>query len=242
LAKAEPAGKIRKANGLRHLSGSGILGTLPGQDGLHQIGSLLTMRAARPIAISGAVVTFFLIAMAPPQCALGGEISQGAQGRFVVAQTSMGAPDPMPPQQTAPSAPSAPSYIPPGVAPRQLAPSQPEPSLASELSWGAIGFTADGSYSSTWKMASKAEAEARVAMKCAEYGRGGCKVVSFSGQECVALATFIGSYKRRRWNLSFSAPGMTYPEAQSAAMARCNSDERSQGRCQPRTTACADGR
>jgi len=79
-------------------------------------------------------------------------------------------------------------------------------------------------------------------MKCAEYGRGGCKVVSFSGQECVALATFIGSYKRRRWNLSFSAPGMTYPEAQSAAIVRCNSDERSQGRCQPRTTACADGR
>jgi hypothetical protein len=189
------------------------------------------------------VITTFLIAMAPLHCAAGGETSQNGPGRFVVAQTSMGAPDPMP---GAPSAPSAPrmDYIPPSLpnqsAPRQLAPSQP--STSSDLSWGAIGFTADGSYSSTWKMASQPEAEAKVAKKCAEYGRGGCQVVSFSGQECVALATFIGSYKRRRWNLAFTAGGMTYPEAQSAAMGRCNSDERSQGRCQPRTAACADGR
>jgi hypothetical protein len=105
-----------------------------------------------------------------------------------------------------------------------------------------MGFTADGSYSSTWKMPSKAEAEAKVAKQCAAFGRGSCEVVSFSGQECVALATFIGSYRRRRWNLSFTAGGNTYPEAQNAAMGRCNSDERSQGRCQPRTAACADGR
>ena len=38
----------------------------------------------------------------------------------------------------------------------------------------------------------KPEAEAKVAKQCAEFGRGGCQVVSFSGQECVALATFIG--------------------------------------------------
>lgn len=118
----------------------------------------------------------------------------------------------------------------------------PQPNPSSELSWGAIGFTADGSYSSTWKMASQAEAEARVAKKCAEFGRGGCEVVSFSGQECVGLATFIGSYSRRRWNLSFTAGGETYPEAQNAALNRCNSDERTRGRCQSRTTACADGR
>ena len=61
-------------------------------------------------------------------------------------------------------------------------------------------------------------------------------------QQCAALATFIGSHKRRRWNLSFTAGGMTYPSAQNAAMERCNTDERTQGRCQPRTTACADGR
>jgi hypothetical protein len=113
---------------------------------------------------------------------------------------------------------------------------------STDLQWRAIGFTADGSYSSTWKTASQAEAEARVAKKCAEFGRGGCRTVSFSGQECAALATFIGSYRRRRWNLSFTAGGNTYPEAQNAAMVRCNADERSQGRCRPRTAACADGR
>jgi hypothetical protein len=35
---------------------------------------------------------------------------------------------------------------------------------------------------------------------------------------------------------------MTYPETQSAAFGRCNSDERTRGHCQSRTTACADGR
>jgi hypothetical protein len=50
------------------------------------------------------------------------------------------------------------------------------------------------------------------------------------------------AYARRRFELSFTAPGMTYPETQSAAFGRCNSDERTRGHCQSRTTACADGR
>ena len=110
------------------------------------------------------------------------------------------------------------------------------------VTWGALAFTADGSYSSTWKMPSQPDAEAKVLRQCARFGRGGCEVVSFSGQQCVALSTFIGPYRRKRWNLSFTAGGMTYPEAQNAALGRCNSDERTQGRCQPRTAACADGR
>jgi hypothetical protein len=116
------------------------------------------------------------------------------------------------------------------------------PSSPSDMSWGAIAFTADGSYSSTWKMTSQPEAEARVLRECARFGRGGCEVVTFSGQECVALASFNGNYRRRRWALSFTAGGTTYPDAQNAAMYRCNTDERTQGHCQPRTAACADGR
>jgi hypothetical protein len=160
------------------------------------------------------------------------------------AQTSMGG------SEATPSAPTIPSQ-PPSARPRQPQtdyvppnqfPSQPQPETSASLWWGAIGFTADGSYSTTWKSASQPEAEAKVAKKCAEYGRGACKVVSFSGQECVGLATFVGSYKRRRWLLSFTAGGTTYPEATSAAMNSCNSDERSQGRCTYRVAACADGR
>jgi hypothetical protein len=121
-------------------------------------------------------------------------------------------------------------------------PSPSSPNSPSDASWGAIAFTADGSYSSTWKMNSQPEAEAKVLRECARFGRGGCEVVTFSGQECVALSTFIGSYRRRGWKLSFTAGGNTYPDAQNAAMYRCNSDERTQGHCQPRTAACADGR
>lgn len=175
----------------------------------------------------------------------------------VVAQTSIGGSDTSPPPLGTPApppldlpappplnlpapAPSTPKldYIPPSLAP----PPQREPDQSTDVQWGAIGFTADGSYSSAWKMPSKADAEVRVAKQCSSFGRGGCQIVSFSGQECVALATFIGSYRGRRWSLSFTAGGNTYPEAQNAAMDRCNSDERSHGRCQPRTAACADGR
>lgn len=133
-------------------------------------------------------------------------------------------------------------YVPPSPVPIPAPlPSQPNAAL-TDMPWGAIGFTADGSYSSNWKMASQAEAEAKAAKGCAPFGRGACQVVSFSGPECVALATFLGSCRRRRWNLSFTAGGATYPQAQTAAIGRCNADQRSQGRYQPRTAACADGR
>jgi Domain of unknown function (DUF4189) len=144
-------------------------------------------------------------------------------------------PVPPPPQSNAP----APLNLPPTQAPPPL---NLPPSSSPNSLWGAIGFTADGSFSLAWKMVAKAEAEAEVAKKCASMGRGSCEVVSFSGHECAALATFIGNYGRRHWKLSFTWGGDTYPEAQKAAMNRCNSDERTQGRCQLRTAVCADGR
>lgn len=218
---------------------------------------------ARPIAVALASI---LIADAHLHCAFATEPGERS---FVIAQSSLGGPEQLPPS----IAPTPPSYsppgssprgdfIPPGLRPNQQQPSGIEPPTSSrsdfvppgqnlnqqpsvnsgDINWGAIAFTADGSYSSTWKMPSQPEAEARVLKQCASYGRGGCEVTSFSRQECVGLATFIGNYRRRRWLLSFTAGGVTYPDAQRAALDRCKSDERSQGRCQMRTTACADGR
>lgn len=143
------------------------------------------------------------------------------------------------PSQNSPSTTTGPEHSPDASSDRSY-PDRSNPS--SDVLWGAIAFTADGSYSTTWKMASQPEAEAKVLRQCARFGRGGGEVVSFSGQECAALATFIGPYRRRRWTLFFTAGGVTYPTAQGAAMDRCNSDERTQGHCQPRTAACADGR
>jgi Domain of unknown function (DUF4189) len=231
------------------------------------------MPAARSIAMPIAVaLASILIADALLDSALA---TEPVERSFVVAQSSLGGPEqlpplvaPTPPNYTAPNN-SPPNnsprtdFIPPGLRPNQqppsggvppstssqtdfvppgLRPNQQSPTNSGDTYWGAIAFTADGSYSSTWKMPSEPEAEARVLKQCASYGRGSCEVTSFSGQQCVGLATFIGNYRRRRWLLSFTAGGMTYPEAQSAALDRCNTDERSQGHCQTRTTACADGR
>jgi Domain of unknown function (DUF4189) len=108
--------------------------------------------------------------------------------------------------------------------------------------YGAIAFTADGSWATVWKAPSKPIAEADVAKRCSKLGHGGCEVVSFPGEQCVALATFIGRSGRKRWQLSFTAGALTGPEAQLAAMKRCNDDERTRGRCQLRTMICGDGR
>jgi len=216
------------------------------------------MHAVRPIAISiaAAAIMTVMIAMLPPNAiaAEAGDLS----GSFVIAQTSMGTSDPIAPLPVpTPLAPLpvptpgpslAPSprtdYIPPLYdrnTPDQNGPDTQAPSTGEF--WGAIGFTADGSYWSAWQQPTKGDAEALAAKGCSKFGRsGGCEVASFSGQQCASLATFNGPYGRRRWSLSFTAAGDTYPNAQNAALARCNSDERTRGRCQTRTTVCADGR
>jgi hypothetical protein len=189
------------------------------------------MRAALPTSLKLATAALLLALCAPA----------------ALAQSSLGGADPVSPSPQpnvptpAPTLSPRMDYIPPQPRAPETAPTQPHNSTES-IPWGAIGFTADGSYSTVWLVESKAEAEARVAKKCASYGRGACEVVTVSGRQCVALATFQGSHRGRRWLLSFTAGGMTYPEAQAAAIGRCNADERTKGRCQPRTAACADGR
>ena len=204
-----------------------------------------TMRAVRPIALSLAVaISTSLIAAAPARNALTAETLSDPIDTFVVAQTSTGFPDPVPaPSRPAPAripAPPKMDYVPPSSVPGPL-PGQPN-AASTDAPWRAIGFTAGGSHSSNWRIARQAETEARATKGCAQFGRGACRVVSFSGQECIALATLIGSCGRRRWNLSFTAGRATDPQAQSAAIGRCYADERSQGRSQPRAVASADGR
>jgi hypothetical protein len=207
------------------------------------------MLAIRSIAKSTKVaITAALIATEPMQGAFASESGTDNSKPLVIAQSSFGAPEqlppsiaPTPPPPSSPSSPSSPrtDYLPQMLQPK---PAPSEQGNSSDLYWGAIAFTADGSYSSVWKLPSQAEAEAHVLKQCARFGRGGCEVTTISGQQCVGLATFIGNYRRRRWSLSFTAIGPTYPDAQSAALQRCNSDERSQGQCQTRVAACADGR
>lgn len=107
--------------------------------------------------------------------------------------------------------------------------------------WGAIAFTADGSYSTAWKASSKAEAEARVLRECARFGRGPCEAVSGPGNLCIGLVAFRGG----RYRLAWTAGGTTHPEAQRAAMNRCEEDRRTQryrNRCTLRISICGDGR
>ncbi len=149
------------------------------------------------------------------------------------AQTSLGSGSPLPPAAN-PAPPPPPAFNSPAPPP----PLNDSPGVF----WGALAFTADGSWATAWKEASKAQAEVTVLQNCLALRHGNCDVATVSGQECVALASFAGNYGRRRWQLAFTAGGVTYPEAQMAAMNRCNSDERTRGNCHFRAAACADGR
>jgi hypothetical protein len=193
--------------------------------------------------VAAAIVTS-VIAMAPLRCAAAADSLR----RFDMAQTSLGGSDDMqpapqpppspPPRAPAPSPRDRTDFIPPTNEKPQAQPDQSQPDSPQAVLWGAIAFTADGSYWSAWKQPSKGDAEALVAKQCSALGHGGCQVASFSGQECGGLATFLG----RRWKLSYTAGGDTYPEAQRNAMARCNADDRTRNNCQIRNVTCADGR
>jgi hypothetical protein len=140
------------------------------------------------------------------------------------------APTPTPAPTTAPTPP-----------PNLLPTPEPDPGDKSTV-WGALAFTADGSWATAWLKPSKPEAESNVAVACAKFGRGQCEVVSFNGTYCAALATYIGAHSRHRYKLSFSGGGHSVHEAQGAAMDNCNNDSRTRGHCQLRTTVCGDGR
>ncbi|MGD9846786.1 MAG: DUF4189 domain-containing protein [Variibacter sp.] len=113
---------------------------------------------------------------------------------------------------------------------------------AKPIYWGAIAFTADGSFATIWKKDTEGDAKGDVAVRCAKFGRGSCETGAFSGDLCVGLATYMGNHRGRRWKLSYTSGSNSSAEAQQKALARCNEDKRTRGRCQLRTVVCADGR
>jgi hypothetical protein len=115
----------------------------------------------------------------------------------------------------------------------------PPPPQEAPPEYGAIAFTADGSYSATWRRPTKAAAENKVRGECTKFGRGDCKVVSFRQELCAAIASFRTA---KELKVTYAGGGVTRADAERAAMERCNRDGRARGRCQMRTVACGDGR
>jgi len=127
-----------------------------------------------------------------------------------------------------------------GQAQPPLGPPQPPAvGTATAPEYGAIAFTADGSFASAWKHPSKAEAEAKVLGDCVKFRRGTCEVVSFRKELCAAIASVeIG----KEHKLTYAGGGLTRADAQRSALERCKGDKRAQRSCQLRTVVCADGR
>jgi hypothetical protein len=105
--------------------------------------------------------------------------------------------------------------------------------------FGALAFTADGSFTAVWKQTSKDEAVAKVETDCKRLGRGGCQVVGFRQELCAAIASFRTS---KDLAASYAGGGITRDDAKRSALERCNGDDRAGRRCQVRTVVCGDGR
>lgn len=122
---------------------------------------------------------------------------------------------------------------------KPLLPLAPGPWAHGPGEYGAIAFTPDGSYTSTWKRATKVEAEDKVRAECTGLARGKCEVLSFGANVCAALASGQVSKQRK---VTYSGGGMTRAAAEKAALYRCNADRRARGSCEMRTALCGDGR
>jgi hypothetical protein len=121
----------------------------------------------------------------------------------------------------------------------QESPYAPQPDAASAREYGAIAFTADGSFSAVWKRTSKSEAEAQVLTDCAKLKRGECQVVGFRRELCAAIASFQTA---KDLKVTYAGGGVTKADAKRAALERCNGDDRARHTCQIRTVVCGDGR
>jgi hypothetical protein len=116
---------------------------------------------------------------------------------------------------------------------------EPQADAKAAAVFGAIAFTADGSYSTTWKRASKKEAEDKVLNDCKRFRRGECQIVGFRQELCAAIASFSTSKNLR---VTYAGGGVTRADAQRSALERCNGDDRARHACAVRTTVCGDGR
>ncbi len=129
--------------------------------------------------------------------------------------------------------------LPCAVLAQQPEQSSPQQEGTQPPAFGAIAFTADGSFSAVWKRASKQEAEAKVRTDCERFRRGECQVVGFRQELCAAIASFRTA---KDLKVTYAGGGVTKADAKRSALERCNGDDRARRTCQIRTVVCGDGR
>ena len=116
-----------------------------------------------------------------------------------------------------------------------------EPAVDSSdpAQFGAIAFTADGSFASAWKYASKSEGRSPRARELQQAPPG-----KMRGRELprgAVRGACIGQNAAGRW-ITMTGGGLTPPDAKRSAIERCNKDGRTRGPCELRTVVCGDGR
>ncbi len=126
-----------------------------------------------------------------------------------------------------------------GASAQDMSTPWPGQDAASPPKFGALAFTADGSFTAAWKQDSKDTAVAKVEADCKRLGRGECQVVGFRQELCAAIASFRTA---KDLTATYAGGGVTRADARRSALERCNGDDRAGRRCQVRTVVCGDGR
>lgn len=107
--------------------------------------------------------------------------------------------------------------------------------------WGAIAGSANGSIETIWKVTSRREAEAKMLLACSTKGNAECKVFAITGRQCAAAASYREATDGKVAASITISRQVGMGPAQIAALATCNKDPKSQGRCQIVSKVCADG-
>jgi peptidoglycan hydrolase-like protein with peptidoglycan-binding domain len=108
--------------------------------------------------------------------------------------------------------------------------------------WGAIAALRDARFEAVSQLPTRRDAEARVLVGCTAKGTPNCRIFSIAERQCAAAASFSerSDGDKLAVRVSISRQNGLGP-AEAAALAACNKDPKSLGRCRIVSKVCADG-
>ena len=107
--------------------------------------------------------------------------------------------------------------------------------------WGAIAVSGGAVAETVWSLSSRREAEGKALLACRSRSTSQCKIFAIAGNQCGAAASWRETVNARMASIVMISRQVGLGPVQAAALANCNKDPRSQGRCDIVAKVCANG-
>ena len=107
--------------------------------------------------------------------------------------------------------------------------------------WGAIAVSGGAIADTVWSVSTRREAEGKALLACRGRSAAQCKILAIAGNQCGAAASWREPATAKMAPIVMISRQAGLGPAQLAALANCNKDPRSQGRCDIVAKVCANG-